>query len=280
MTTQSTTTETVTYKDRKASPSISYTESVYRTDYSPTASTSYLTKPSKKEKPVGASVASFKSPGYASTIASIQSGSTASVSYRNKGLLKRNDTCTSDCSSITCSTCETESTVSHDPRSVDDDSSTYRSSFQSGSTKTVSQPSSTRTSTMTEVTIADDKSSIYSPIPEADGKPHSASSSKNVESFANNLSRNRAPLYWAKENKVTNGYIGINVNKKPNSSFLRSTGKSQDSLVLDGNNSKNYPSKSMSYLNSTWTPPNLNSFSRSTTFDTPDNKTKPLETAM
>lgn len=205
-----------------------------------------------------------------------------SVPMRNKKGVARTDTTVSNGSTVSCSTCDTASTVSHDPGgSVDGDCSTCRSSFQSTSSKTISQPSSARTSTFTEDTVADDKSSVYSPI-RVDKAPYANFQNGDIYS-KNNLNNsihsqsNGAP-FWDKPNRYS-GIIGDA--QKPSSKLLQNTGKgkSQDSL-LTFEFVRDQTHSTTSQLNSSWKAPNLNSFSRSTTFDASDNKPVLLETSM
>ncbi|KRX14147.1 HHIP-like protein 1 [Trichinella nelsoni] len=291
----------------RTSPSSSYCESAYRSDFSHSSETSSLTGGTPSFK----SFRSKAAPPPPRPALPVRSAPLPNLTTKRDNLVRRNDTSVSNATTTTesCATCQTgTTTLSYDTNcsvcreKLDENrSSTYFSSTCTDSNATLTvrdsastcPPESTITQSSSTSTSDECSSTVRSPVRcrRAVGQcSRDTLQSENLKLYCEQplssdvysdvpsiygCRRSRAPICFKDRSAPDLTYTSTSAASASRPDAVDSVYQSELAPM------KSDPSsRSLSQLYSPWTPPDLDTFSRSSQCSSADEKPKPLETAI
>ncbi|KRY48455.1 HHIP-like protein 1, partial [Trichinella britovi] len=292
----------------RTSPSSSYCESAYRSDFSHSSETSSLTGGTPSFKSFRSKAAAPPPPRPALPV---RSAPLPNLTKKRDNLVRRNDTSVSNATTTTesCATCQTgTTTLSYDTNcsvcreKLDENrASSYFSSTCTDSNATLTvrdsastcPPESTITQSSSPSTSDECSSTVRSPVRcrRAVGQcSRDTLQSENLQLYCEQplssdvysdvpsiygCRRSRAPICFKDRSAPDLTYTSTTAASASRPDAVDSVYQSELAPMTS-----NPSSRSLSQLYSPWTPPDLDTFSRSSQCSSADEKPKPLETAM
>ncbi|XP_003374613.1 putative scavenger receptor cysteine-rich domain protein [Trichinella spiralis] len=293
----------------RTSPSSSYCESAYRSDFSHSSETSSLTGGTPSFKSFRSKAAAAPPPPRPAL--PVRSAPLPNLTTKRDNLVRRNDTSVSNATTTTesCATCQTgTTTLSYDTNcsvcreKLDENrSSTYFSSTCTDSNATLTvrdsastcPPESTITQSSSTSTSDECSSTVRSPVRcrRAVGQcSRDTLQSENLKLYceqplSSDVYSDVPSIYGCRRSRAP---ICFKDRSAPDLTYTSTFGASAsrpdavDSVYQSelAPMASNPSSRSLSQLYSPWTPPDLDTFSRSSQCSSADEKPKPLETAI